>query len=706
MSTIQTFYAFFDTNVNRYYYYNYETKESLWNYPTKGIVLNPETNEFFENPMMREISPQQEENLQTEEENLNESVQNETNPQNEEEKKEETEDFPIYFKRESKEAEDIHPRKQPKFRARHHTIAYKSPIFNFGDFRPSDSRFLSITDDDLPPLVLEIDESILNFDPSKQAQEQENQADNSHILSDSNKESVIHKRPSFSYIQGINLLQQMQKQLSICNLQYLCSHEIEDEKETPHNQNIITKIDIYNNIDHVHDHSVQHENGDQKEDGITTILQIDQSGVEIHIFTEYSKEEEEYKEEGDNGKVKFIPPNQNYGQKYLPTDVTNGAKSYTLEKYAVKYFKPYSKGTIWNKQTVPLEELVSFSNDPIPSPLLVFLPENLHKPAVKMFKYILEYTQKENKQSAVEIVNIVNSDKKLIDEAYFQLMKQTSGTPDPNVLVRTWQLFLIIATIFPSSHGCEIWIKSHIARSMSNDNNDVKVYARFSYIRFSSRCNIGTIMENVTPEYILEIPSHPFSSATIFGCSLYEIMWGQRRTVPLCPIPYFLVQMAQALISKGCFEHEGIFRKPGNIRKVDEMAANANKGIEVLTDASLDDIASLMKKWFRDLNDYIVPNNLAKFMNIAVNQGQTIPFAAALPPVNSITLAYLIGFLQDLSKHENKTKMGPQNLSMCFSPNIVSPEFSSDSLTAGPGQAFLLDLIEHWDVSLIYPLQF
>ena len=707
MSLLPTFYAFFDKNVNRYYYYNYETKENLWNYPTKAIVLNPETNEFFENPMMREISTQQGTILQNDNENKDESNQktssqqelNEIKEKDEMKENEEIHDFPIYFnKKESKEAEDIYTRKHIKTRARHHTMSFKSPDFYFNEFRSNDSRLLTLTDDDLPPLVLEIDESILNFDPSKQEQD---------------NKSEIPKRPSFSYIQGIELFKQMNTNLSLCDPQIFESLQTEDDSNSSKNQNnnsiIIetfnqapnlinkdNKNDIKQNKegDNQNDgsDSILKANSELKEEDFTTILQIYKTGVEIH------------QEEEDNDKIKFIPPQTNEKQPYLPTDVGNGAKSYTLDKYAVKNFKPYSKGK-WNKQTVPLEELVSFSNDPIPSPLLKCLPDNLQKPAVKMFKLILDYSQKGNMQAPVEIVEIVNQDKQLIDEVYFQLMKQTSGTPDTNILIRTWHIFLIIATIFPSSRGCEIWIKSHIARNMSNDCNDVKIYARFTYIRFSSRCTIGTIMEKITPEYIMEIPTHPFSSSTVFGCSLYEIMWGQRRTVPTCPIPYFLVQMVQMLIKKGCFSKEGIFRKPGNIKKVNEMATNANSGMEVLSGAALDDIASLMKKWFRDMNDYIVPNNLAHFMNVALQEGKTIAFAAALPPVNSITLAYLIGFLQELAKYEGTTKMGPENLAMCFSPNIVSPEFASKTLSAGPGQSFLLYLIEHWDVSLIYPLK-
>ena len=96
-------------------------------------------------------------------------------------------------------------------------------------------------------------------------------------------------------------------------------------------------------------------------------------------------------------------------------------------------------------------------------------------------------------------------------------------------------------------------------------------------------------------------------------------------------------------------------------------------------------------------------------MCIRDRNDQFIEFAAALPPVNSMTLGYLIGFLQEVAKYQNITKMGPKNLAMVFAPNIVQFDVAaaagSTKLDAGIGQFFLEQLIEKWDVSLIYPME-
>ena len=133
------------------------------------------------------------------------------------------------------------------------------------------------------------------------------------------------------------------------------------------------------------------------------------------------------------------------------------------------------------------------------------------------------------------------------------------------------------------------------------------------------------------------------------------------------------------------------------------MAERANLGKDVLTDAALDDIASLMKKWFREMTDLVIPNQFSDFLTFSIKDGKCIQFAAALPPVNSMTLAYLVGFLQELATHESETKMGINNLSMVFAPNIVQP--NDQQPTALIGQQLLIELIQHWDVSSIYPLK-
>ena len=713
MSEPQTFFAYYDDNQKIYYYFNPETEESLWEYPENGIVLDPETNELFPNPATQnqtEIPG----NKTIPEEHKSGDVEI---PKIEEEStgEQETTQHEHGIKRkEFHEAEDIKPRKNIKIRPRHHTTFIKSPsVDDLGvrEFRKN-SCFLSITDDGLPPLLLQVDESILNFDPMKTPQEEMAEIDND---GDNQFKSQTPRRPSFSYLQINDSYGSAPKSSP---LNEMAEHQNDTQNENSDDDDTLNLIpDSYELLPAEPDKPDQQEVPTQiNEIKTEESKQEPVKPLEEHVSEPVSEqephqedekqnianEEEEHKEEEDK-KYKYILPTTNPGEQYLPTDCDNGAKAYTLDKYAIQYFKPYTKSR-WNKQTVSLEELVSFTNDPIPSPLLKFLPNSLQKPAVKMFKLILEYTQKGNKQAAVEIVEIISKDKELIDEAYFQVMKQTSGAPDVNVLIKTWHIFLIVSTIFPSSPGCQIWIKSHIARSMYHENIDVKTYARFTFIRFSARCSVGTQKEDVTPEYILSIPQHPFTSITVFGCSLYEIMWSQRRSVPNCPIPYILVQMIHKLIEKDCFHREGIFRLPGNMRKVNEMAENANLGEDALSKASIDDIASLMKKWFRELCDMVVPNQFSEYVGLAVKEGKCIEFASALPPVNSMTLAYLIGFLQELSKYQEFTKMGIENLAMVFSPNIVSPDVNGQA-SAQNGQTFLHELIDHWDVSSIYSLQ-
>jgi hypothetical protein len=192
-----------------------------------------------------------------------------------------------------------------------------------------------------------------------------------------------------------------------------------------------------------------------------------------------------------------------------------------------------------------------------------------------------------------------------------------------------------------------------------------------------------------------------------FGNSMYEQMWHQRKRRPDMRIPYIAYRRATLLMKKGAETWEGIFRLPGNLAHVKEMADALNRGDDPLTDVSLNDLASLFKSWFGDLPIPLVPPEaVARLTEIANGSHNFVEFLATLPPLHTLVLTFLIGFLQKLSIAQEVTKMNARNLAICFAPNVVSsagvaPEdFGKHAETAA---RFVTDLIEKLDTAALYP---
>ncbi|KAH0795573.1 RhoGAP domain containing protein [Histomonas meleagridis] len=395
-------------------------------------------------------------------------------------------------------------------------------------------------------------------------------------------------------------------------------------------------------------------------------------------------------------------------------DIKNVIDKYQMPTFAQSHFQTHIRGNIFRRKNVPLEELIEFSDKMITKPLLKSTPKSLEKQARQIFKCILMYSgvakNKKGMSPIQKFVSLVGSDPVLIDEAYFQLMRQTRNNPNVKWRIRTWKLFLVLATVFPPSEPLQMQISSHIIRSMADPEPRVVTLVQFTFIRYETRCSLGeTLQEPNLMTYVLEIPKHPQISKKQFNVSLSEVMWTQRTTMPKCPIPYIEYVMCQTIIEKGGFHTEGLFRLPGSMRIVNELADNSNEIFEALKSdkVGIHDVGSLLKMWFRKLSTPIIPVNMINDFRAYCEQGEYVAFTALLPKTDMYTLMYLIGFLKECAKHVNETKMGDVNLATVFGPNILllreaNVEFMQSS--SRMANDFILELIRNWDTSQLYPL--
>lgn len=331
---------------------------------------------------------------------------------------------------------------------------------------------------------------------------------------------------------------------------------------------------------------------------------------------------------------------------------------------------------------------------------------------LSIFKHILQYTgllaTKAPLENADKIIQVLNDSPILRDEAYFQLIKQTRNNTNEDSLLKTWHLFLIVATFFPSTNNSQLWIMSHLSDMCRSPIPFVSLYAKFTYIRFSARCSIGKPLDNKVPGYIQKIPSHPEALKQKFGASIYEQLWNQQEDYPNLSFPILIHTLCEELIARDGLSQLGIFRLPGSLKVVRETAEEINKGNLNLSSLQINDIASLIKQWIRDLPDPLIP--FARVLDaVTANEDSSfIPFAESLPRAHQLVLKYLVGFLRVVCSFSETNKMTPYNVGVCFGPNVLQTfEKIDQSLVqkySEIGINFLLALISSWDVSEVYPV--
>ena len=391
-------------------------------------------------------------------------------------------------------------------------------------------------------------------------------------------------------------------------------------------------------------------------------------------------------------------------------EILNAINKYPLSDYANSNFSlKESKGKIKKKSKSSKDDRFAYSEKPINSPLHKTVSKDKRSIVKEISKNILNYLgvlkNINQEQAAQTIVSALRKDEKLITEGYFLVLRMMTNNLNEK---KAWELLLILSTLFPPSKDSSLYILSHIVRGCLSKNPEIQTIAKFTFIRFESTYYRGKLHKN--DKYyknVIQITQEPENPQQIFRCSLYEAMWSQSNLYPKCPFPYIIHIMAEAIIENDGLNQEGLFRLSGDLTKVKELSHQLTYSKDQFINNRIHDIASLFKKWFRTLPNPIVPYNMMKIFMAYCEQKEYIAFCYLLPKTRLISLMYLIGFLQECSKHESQTKMGVSNLALLFSPNVIHPPANSYPNLIQEvhvkGNDFLAHLLDNWDTSSIYP---
>lgn len=392
---------------------------------------------------------------------------------------------------------------------------------------------------------------------------------------------------------------------------------------------------------------------------------------------------------------------------YLPTSIFQDSTPIDIRSFAAEKFNTRYRGSFFNKKEIPPDELLLFDTDSSVLPILKSTPSSLQKQCVEVFNFIINYCKQSAKAQPNVLVELLFKERSIINEAYILLFKFIRNNPVNENITKVWDLILVVCTFFPASPEIQPLVKYYLSTEALGTKANINTTAKIAYFRFCARCASREAFHVQSAQWINFIPMHVYQDTFICGAPLLELIFSQRRSAPKCTIPLFLHRFVNILLSKGIESTEGNFRATGDKAQVDALVEDINNGKETYKNAKIDDMAGLFKRWFADLPEPFIPMSMFEKLVKAQKENKIIEFINKLPRVNHDTLGYLVGFLQQIVKSADVTKMGVVQCSMLFGPNvarIITDDQTIAKDSANVGKDVLTYLIKNWDTKFIYPL--
>ncbi|XP_064280215.1 rho GTPase-activating protein 11A isoform X1 [Passer domesticus] len=167
-------------------------------------------------------------------------------------------------------------------------------------------------------------------------------------------------------------------------------------------------------------------------------------------------------------------------------------------------------------------------------------------------------------------------------------------------------------------------------------------------------------------------PSAAAAEGKIFGISFHALP--QSLVPEYGYIPSFLVDSCGYLE-----EHvhtEGLFRKSGSLVRLKALKSKLDQGENCLSAALPCDVAGLLKQFFRELPEPILPPHLQEGLFKAQQLGDekktaTVLLSCLMADRTIAALRYFFNFLRTVSLRSNENRMDSSNLAVIFAPNLL-----------------------------------
>nr|KAF6499004.1 Rho GTPase activating protein 11B [Molossus molossus] len=151
-------------------------------------------------------------------------------------------------------------------------------------------------------------------------------------------------------------------------------------------------------------------------------------------------------------------------------------------------------------------------------------------------------------------------------------------------------------------------------------------------------------------------------------------------------IPSFLVDACTSLEEH--IHTEGLFRKSGSVIRLKALKNKLDHGESGLSSAPPCDIAGLIKQFFRELPEPLLPVDLHEALFKAQQLGTeekkkaTLLLSCLMPDHTINLLRYFFNFLRNVSLRSSENKMDSSNLAVIFAPNLLQTSEGHEKMSA------------------------
>ncbi|NXD05746.1 RHGBA protein, partial [Nothocercus nigrocapillus] len=158
----------------------------------------------------------------------------------------------------------------------------------------------------------------------------------------------------------------------------------------------------------------------------------------------------------------------------------------------------------------------------------------------------------------------------------------------------------------------------------------------------------------------------------IFGVSFHALP--QSLVPEYGSIPSFLVDACEYLEEH--IHTEGLFRKSGSLVRLKALKSKLDQGESCLSTALPCDVAGLLKQFFRELPEPILPPHLQEGLFKAQQLGNekktaTVLLSCLMGDRTIEALRYFFNFLRTVSLRSHENRMDSSNLAVIFAPNLL-----------------------------------
>lgn len=151
-------------------------------------------------------------------------------------------------------------------------------------------------------------------------------------------------------------------------------------------------------------------------------------------------------------------------------------------------------------------------------------------------------------------------------------------------------------------------------------------------------------------------------------------------------IPSFLVDACTSLEEH--LHTEGLFRKSGSVIRLKALKSKLDHGENCLSSAPPCDVAGLLKQFFRELPEPILPANLhealfkAQQLGLEEKNNATLLISCLMPDHTIEIMRYFFNFLRNVSLRSSENKMDSSNLAVIFAPNLLQTSEVHEKMSA------------------------